>query len=181
MTDKPQDPSTIKPEEVPQPAIPPQQQFNPNVQNPYTPVPGAGYPGSVQPTRSNLPIVFGVLHLLEFAYYVFFMINNASSISEYGGDFWVILEVVTVGAGLLALPVAAIFLFMRKRIGYYITFGFSILALFTFIVSVIGFCSIAGWSYTPMIIGFVVGIGLRYLYPFFAAMRLRPRSKIDLD
>jgi hypothetical protein len=181
MTDEPKDASTTKPEEVPQPAPPPQQQFNPNAPNPYAPIPGAGYPGNFQPTRSNTPIVFGVLHLLEFAYYVFFMINNASSISEYGGDFWVVLEVVTVGVGLLALPVAAVFLFMRKRIGYYITFGFSILALFTFIVCIIGFCGITGWSFAPMIIGFAVGVGLRYLYPFIAAMRLRPRIKIDLD
>lgn len=180
MIDKPQDPLTNKPEEVQQGGMPVGEVIPPT-QQPAPVIPGAGYPGGIQPTRSNTPIVFGVLHLLVFAYYVFFMINNASSISESGGDFWVILEVVTVGAGLLALPVAAIFLFMRKRIGYYITFGFSILALITFIVSVIGICSIAGWSYAPMIIGAIIGIGLRYLYPLFATMRLRPRNKIDLD
>ncbi len=154
------------------PATPP-----PAGQVPYYAPPGAGVPSQqMVARRSATPIIYGVLHLVLAGYFIWFLVNNGFDFSEYDSEFMPIVMLI----GAIALPIAAILLFLRPKIGYVITFVFGIIS-FAFLVYyiIISFQYFDRISGSTIIAFFVVNI-LRFAYPFMAANTLKRNIKVDL-
>jgi hypothetical protein len=140
----------------------------------------------MQVRRSNTPIVIAVLHLIYLGYYLYLLVASFRALTDMGIaeiGFEGVVDLIVVCVGVVAIPIAAVFLFMRKRIGYYITMGFSVLGIIAALLLFIQICSLVTEYHAPFsyLVGAGLGLVVRYLYPIIAVNILRPRIKIDLD
>jgi hypothetical protein len=146
-------------------------------QVPYYTPPGAGAPSQqIAGRRTATPIIFGVLHLALAGYFVWFMVNNGFDFRAYDSVFMPFVMLI----GAIVLPIAAILLFTKSKIGYVITFVFGIISaaflIYYIIISFQYFDRVPG---TVIIAFFVVNI-LRFGYPMMAANTLRQNMRVGL-
>ncbi len=129
-----------------------------------------------RPIKPNMILyIIACLDLVAFGYCLWFFISNISRIPASGPERLIAMwEIIMVGICLVALPVASVLLFLRKRAAYPIHSLLGVFSLITFSFLITGIFQIHDFIPGRELVAILVGFGLRYLYPVVAMSLLTP-------